>query len=741
MNPSESFDQPTADQTATTNTPLDTFVPVGHTTADGYLLYSAADNAFIALYPDEFFHVRQEGEDNNKAIHELQEANQTVTEKSLALAELLRNPLPVKDDLKNAQNELDQALATLGVKSEAAKTRIEKITNLTTDQKKLIELTPLTLRRDSRHRTYYVPAERLKQAAADKRIYLVEGKAEREKGPKEKLFNGAKFNGAEVKRRIAEEVVDKAKFEKKWRLKPSDGDEYAGQFFSDWAKSMGAPAKDFLEREQKSIIQGVFGPVNSDPSDPHRKIDLKSEAQLMRWAVGAGLEANVQGFQGNLYDKRDKDWKSRFKRAGKAVQFNIKANAEASFALGEAKAHTIVYLPHYAGWHLTPAAAGIALDLGQFRFRGEMSLYAVAGASIALEAGAGLKLTASKQGLKGVPLQSKAVKANLSAEGKVELFVGLKEGIDLSGALQWLNPEGFIDEKSPKRKDPTKTWGEYVDVATATAGVAGIEGLAASLGFEVGFEGGSFMIAAKADLCLGLGGSGNFSCKVGAASIGQFFMCVAHQLKQADYDRLEKLMKLRVFKAFNQVLYLVQTGSHKFRDFVNSEIFDTVDRIGDAYLDALEAVRNEGEHFIRKLEHQMRDKWGWFAYMPPEARGALICSVMNIANLPQYASNRELRQLAAFAVNELLATAQSERHLENTLDRLTVAIGDEGDRAASVLAVNWLLKDSGFADGLVRAETRVAKASEPLIQRPFMRNDDMTFIVAEMGFSHASAVA
>ena len=83
--------------------------------------------------------------------------------------------------------------------------------------------------------------------------------------------------------------------------------------------------------------------------------------------------------------------------------------------------------------------------LGHFRFRGDMTLYAVAGASIALEASAGLLLTASKQGLRGVPKRAKAVKARASAEGKVELFAGLKEGIDLSGGFQWLNPEGFID--------------------------------------------------------------------------------------------------------------------------------------------------------------------------------------------------------------------------------------------------------------------------------------------------------
>ncbi len=725
-------------KTATTSTPADTFVDVHHTLSDGYLLYRPDENAFIALYPEEFFACRHEGETNNRAIEELQAANQAVTEKSLALTELLRNPLPSEAELKTAQDELDQALATLSVKSEAAKTRIEKITNLKTDPKKLVEVLPLTMRRDGAQKAFYIPAERLKAAAADKRVYLVEGKAERNKGPKEKLLNGTKLNAAEVKRRMGAQVLDKAKFEKKWKLKPADGDEYAGQFFSAWSKTMGAEAKEFLEREQQQIVEGIFGPVNHDPNDPHRKIDLKAEAQLLRWAAGAGLEANFQPVQGKFFDKRDKNWSSRFKRASKAAQFNVKANAEASFAVGEARVQTTAYYPHFAGWHLTPAGAGVALDLGHFRLRGDMTLYAVAGASIALEVGAGLLLTGSKQGLRGLPKDSKAVKAKASAEGKVELFAGLKEGVDLAGSLQWLNPEGFIDANSPKRKKPTATWGEYVDVANVTAGVAGIEGLAASLGFEVGYKNGNFVIAAKASACLGLGGSGNVACKVGGATIGQFFMCVAHQLKQADYTKLEALMNKRIFSAVNEVLYMVQSGEKTLKDFVNSAYEDAA-AVSRAYMEVLNSIRAKGEHFIRQLERQMHEGWGWFAYMPPEARGALIATVAEIANQPQYAGNRELRQLAAFSINELLATAQSDRHLENTLDRITVAIGEELGHAGGVLVVNALLAESNFAGGIDRAAMQVARAS-PLIQRPFMRNDDNDFFVAQLPLSHSSAI-
>ena len=428
-------------QTATTNPRKNTCVDVLCMPTDGYLLYRPDQNAFIALYPDEWFACCKIGEENNLAIQALQAANQAVTDKSLALAELRRQPAPAIADLKKAQDELDQAIAELSVKSDAAKQRIEKITDLKTDPDKLVEVLPLTLARDGRQKAHYIPADKLKAAAADKRIYLVDGKAERSKPANKKLLNGSTLNAAEIKRRIEGQVLDKAKFSKEWKLKPKDGDEYAGQFFSEWSKTMGAQASEFLEREQKQIIEGVFGPVNADPNDPHRNIDLKAEAQLMRWAAGAGLEANFLPFQGNFYDQRDKNWKARFKRAAKAAQFNVKANAEASFAVGEARVQTIAYYPHFAGWHAEATAPGIALDMGHFRFRGDMTLYAVAGASIALEASAALMLISGKQALRGVPKNVKTTKAKVGGKGEVSLFAGLKE---VGGGGGYLVRCGFV---------------------------------------------------------------------------------------------------------------------------------------------------------------------------------------------------------------------------------------------------------------------------------------------------------
>lgn len=724
----------TAVKSAPTTTPRETYIEVDHTLMDGILLYRPEDNSFIALYPDEWLECRADGHQNKTAIEELQDANREVTEKSLALQHLLQQPNSAKADIAQAQKELDVALNTLSQKSEAAKKRVEAITDQKTDPKKMVELLPLTLKRlEGKTPTpIYVSAQKLKKALDDKRVYMVEGAAERKKEPKEKLFNGTTLNVQEVQKRIASKVQDKAKFQKKWKLAPKDADNFSG-ILTDWAKVMGASATSFLERGQKEILEGVFGTEKTDPNNPYRMIDMKPEAQLMRWTAGAGAEATFMPCQGNFFDKRDKTMAQRFKRAAKAAQFSIKANAEASFAVGEAKVETIMYLPHAAGWHLDTTVIGQPLDFGYFRLRGDMTLYALAGASVALEVGASLMVTGDKQGLKGTPKNQAGAKAKAGGKGEAKIFAGLKEGVDLAGSLQWLNPEGFIDPNSPKKKNVNKAIAAYVDVASINAGASLIQGLAADLGFECAYKNGSFVIAAKAGGCLGLGGSGNVACKVGAEQIGQFFMCIAHQLKQADYRKLTELMKEDAFSALNMIFYSISAGQRKLESFVGARL-DDIER---EFTNVSESIKQSGEQAIKRIGENLKSGWGWYSYMPPEARGAMIRSIADVINQPKYAKNNDLRKVAAFSVNELMCTIQSTRHLNNTLDRVTTTMGEEIDRKQGVRLINSIVTNTIFSNCLQRCETQLSKA-EPLMGRPFLRNDEPEFLVAQFPLHHCA---
>jgi hypothetical protein len=707
---------------APTTTPRETYVEVEYTSTEGVLVYRPEDNSFIALYPDEWLLCREEADANKTAIAELQEANRVVTEKSSALHDLLQQPNPAKAELAQARKELDTALNTLSEKSAAAKKRIAAIADQKTDPKKLVELLPLTMKRmEGRKRTpIYVSAEKLKSALADRRVYLVDGAAERKKEPKQKLFNGSQLNADEVRRRIKEKVQDKAKFQKKWKWAPKDADQFS-VIFTDWAKVMGADATAFLD--------GLVG-VHEE-NNPYRMIDVKPEAQFLRWAGGAGIEANFMPFQGSLYDKRDKDWKQRFKRAAKASQFSIKANAEVSFAVGEAKIEANLYLPHAAGWHLDTTSDGRSFDFGYFRFRGDLTLFALAGASIAIEADAALMIAGDKQGLKGTPASERGAKAKVGAKGEAKVFAGLKEGVSLAGALQWLNPEGFTGGGVPKKVDASKAIAAYVDVASVSAEGTLIQGLAAALGFECDYRNGNFVIAAKAGACLGLGGSGSVACKVGAEQIGQFFLCIAHQLKQADFKKIVGLMSKGAFFTLNQIYYLMALQSRTLESFVGW----STKSIKDQYEEVVWSMKQNGSQTLRKIEAQLRAGWGWYAYMPPESRGAIIKSIADIVNDNRYSADQELRTLAAFSINELLATAQSTGHLRNTLERVTVALGEAPGVNSGTSLIDKVVAGTRFTGCVDRCEVQLAQAS-PLLGRPYLRNDEPDFQLAQFPLHH-----
>lgn len=136
----------------------------------------------------------------------------------------------------------------------------------------------------------------------------------------------------------------------------------------------------------------------------------------------------------------------------------------------------------------------------------------------------------------------------------------------------------------------------------------------------------------------------------------------------------------------------------------------------------------------------MKSRWGWYSYLPPEGRGALVACLANAMADPDCAGDHQLQQFAAFSVNELLATTQSQGHIDNMLDRITVNIGDVPGRAAGVTKIDSILAYTQFAGGVIRAEAKLADANV-LFQRPFMRNDGPEFVMAKFDTSHPSGQA
>jgi hypothetical protein len=228
-----------------------------------------------------------------------------------------------------------------------------------------------------------------------------------------------------------------------------------------------------------------------------------------------------------------------------------------------------------------------------------------------------------------------------------------------------------------------------------------------------------------------LGGAGSVACEVGTAQIAQFFMCLAHQLKQADYKKMVAMMPERAFTVFNQILYLQLAAGSKIESFVGVEILG----INKNYNDVVRAAKQGGQQLIKKIEEQLKSGWGWFSYMPPESRGALIGSITDVFRQPQYGNDYDLQKIGAFCINELLSTIQSSRQLANTLERISPDLGTETGRNHGVQLISSVVNGTKFSNCIDRCETQLAQAA-PLLGRGFLRNDEPAFSIAQFPLHH-----
>jgi hypothetical protein len=178
-------------------------------------------------------------------------------------------------------------------------------------------------------------------------------------------------------------------------------------------------------------------------------------------------------------------------------------------------------------------------------------------------------------------------------------------------------------------------------------------------------------------------------------------------------------------------LYLQVATGEKIEDFIGVEVRN----IKDQYNFLIKAARESGDQLIRKIENQLRPGWGWFSYMPPESRGALIRSIADVCNSSQYSNDYDLRKLAAFSINELLSTTQSKGHLDNTLDRINVAMGSESERNQGIQLIKSIVTGTKFTDCVERCSVQVAQAT-PLMGRTFLRNDEPEFSIARFPLHH-----
>lgn len=374
-------------------------------------------------------------------------------------------------------------------------------------------------------------------------------------------------DGNETKKTVRSGKIDTEELRKQLKeasasLKFEDDQlEDSNVVLTDWAKKMN---------------KGLTWPKENDKPDDestyHQYVDISAQAQLMRYSQGAGLSAEFNPLE---------------KKA------SAKMEGHSSFALGEAKASTELFIPDRLGIALlfpAKASAGLAGDvcnMGAIRYTINAVLSGNVGASLGIELGVEADFSgemAKGYGIKGSPATLAPPpppgqrKINLTiplpdvqAGGEIGAFAGVQADGNVSGAIEWFDPHPEADSavKHDAKESVVAKEKKFTAIATLTVGVNVQAGGGASAVFYVTYIKSRFRIHCKASLCWGVGAKGSLGFEVDGSSFAAFMKSFMYMLRNVDYQKLEKMMSLGTFQSLCAIPIIllaenIQVGTEMF---------------------------------------------------------------------------------------------------------------------------------------------------------------------------------
>lgn len=309
--------------------------------------------------------------------------------------------------------------------------------------------------------------------------------------------------------------------------------------------------------------------------------DVQFNGIIEDWALSWNYKKEGQGLNGHFKDNIDTSRQAQTMRymagVGAAAVYDpsggklgLKAEAKAEFAVAEGKASIAFYAPHRIGWvlHFQSPTTGKLYPLGSIRAKIEAVLAGVAGASVVAELSTEIECSKLKIAMKGVtapgappPTINPAGGPQVSDKTKITpakldvgAFAGVKVDVDVTGSLQWLDPEN-------KSKDAS-----HEDFIKIAPGVSAMAGAAAAFKLEVTYNNGKFIMIVQASLCLGAGARGKIACETNALLVGKFILWVGYQLYHANYEFLAFISK-EAFKALQDIQFLMIQSGKEAVDF------------------------------------------------------------------------------------------------------------------------------------------------------------------------------
>lgn len=652
-------------------------------------------------------------------------AEKTIKEEHYFLSGLLEKQLKAQKDLDEAnyaailqadtvperqlQSKVTEAYAALNKANKAFRQELMTLTanvpegELLDEKMKesaigIMELIPLNKNSVTGFKKTYIRSEKIKEDWRRYKLSNVDKKTGEASFIKyhDKNISVQDVNGKTVNKTVRQAKIDPQELKK--QLKEAsvkfkfDICEDSNIIVSDWAKEM-----------NKSLSWPKGG--NADESVYHQYVDISAQAQLMRFSHGAGISAEFNPLKGKVEGKLE---------------------GHASFALGEAKAESTLYVPDRLGISLlfpakadTPQTPGGICNMGALRFALKMVLSGSVGASVAVEVGATLDWSGEMgkgYGIKGrpaelspPPLPGKRT-INLHTPetpeaqggGEIGAFVGAQFGGNISGAIEWFDPHpddtppanvGKTDDKTIVSKER-----KFAAIAKLEMGVSLQAGAGGSAVFYVTYIQGRFRIFCKAAFCWGAGAKGSLGFEVDGGCYLAFMKSFMYMLRNVDYQKLADMMELDAFQALCAIPLIMAARGVQAAVAMADQAMDIITQLGDDLTEENNRV---------KLMESVLNNPDQFKYSPPETKGALIAQLMDINWAdpldPRNQNNNPLtfnswklgpmkrRKQAIFLA---LKWVQSKADYDNVMQHITESPGKgKGDRNKNEQAVITFLSD------------------------------------------------
>ena len=603
------------------------------------LYFRPETGEFLAVPAQDVCAFENASQEFNDLIRQMQLANETVLNASLALGveqqKILPNPMIINDldsCLTAAENTqfdvhtaLRDALAPLArLDPDQPPTPLAKL-DLT--HKKVMELIPVHTgnkgKRQWGNKMTYVRSDKIK---SHWRTYALNSKetASADNSFLKKDANGnTKIDTAKLLSQLKDVKV-------KGNLVDFDENSIGGvlgAWATHWNQSLKAEAK-----------------INHN-------VTFSAQAQLMRYLAGAGVTT---------------EWEPR---KGKV---SLKATGRAEFAMAEGNAALACHFPHEAGWMLFVTGNDhTRYDLGAIRLKAELELSGLVGASAVAELALAVDVGKdNKAGVKGVPAPKKRNSRALNigqrpidpgVAAELEVFAGAKADIALNGSVQWMHTE--------------ETKGKFKDFCKVGPGLGAQAGIGAGGMMEITYTDGKFRIRVMASVCLGIGAKGKMELEVDAGLIAEFMKWFFYQLYHADFMRVKIISEL-TFKAICQIQFMALDAGDKIEAILAREKQNIEDTFNNIVKELDKADRRA------QLMNRILSNPHLLQYSTPETKGMIIYQLTRY-NKADWAERSNHKGLSVFghrkdAIKHVLRWAQTKSECDNIIQHMS-ADGTKGN--------------------------------------------------------------